>query len=295
MTGGRERSAPAGPAERRVRAFRVVPEGRAPRGAPARSVHGRHSRFFVGRPGTGFLWCQQVTSKNGSGNPFRCSGVEEKETCPPKVVPPCTWQSGQSRRRRHLWLQPGASSRERLASLRWLGKPLSQRPPGRLLGSGRPQGSAEKPEPLSGTAASPVSGLEGASESSGPWTWACRVVCTLGASYIISAPHPLELTQGRSARVAMALVLTSPSAEQSMGCTAAVWGCVQFPRMHAASASPVFGAGVSVALLVGCRSPLGTQGVGDPSAQASVTRYNACPSCPGDHAECTAQFRALCM
>lgn len=191
VTGGRERSAPAGPAERRVRAFRVVPEGRAPRGAPARSVHGRHSRFFVGRPGTGFLWCQQVTSKNGSGNPFRCSGVEEKETCPPKVAPPCTWQSRQSRRRRHLWLQPGASSRERLASLRWLGKPLSQRPPGRLLGSGRPQGSAEKPEPLSGTAASPVSGLEGASESSGPWTWACRVVCTLGASYIITLPLTL--------------------------------------------------------------------------------------------------------
>lgn len=145
MTGGRERSAPAGPAERRVRAFRVVPEGRAPRGAPARSVHGRHSRFFVGRPGTGFLWCQQVTSKNGSGNPFRCSGVEEKETCPPKVAPPCTWQSRQSRRRRHLWLQPGASSREHLASLRWLGKPLSQRSPGRLLGSGSPRARQRNP------------------------------------------------------------------------------------------------------------------------------------------------------
>lgn len=167
--------------------------------------------------------------------------------------------------------------------------------PRETVGVGEPQGSAEKPEPLSDTAASPVSGLEGASESSGPWTWACRVVCTLGASYIISAPHPLELTHGRGARVAMALVLTSPSAEQSMGCTAAGWGCVQFPRMHAASASPVSGAGVSVALLVGCRSPLGTQGVGDPSARASVTRYNACPSCPGDHAECTAQFRTLCM
>lgn len=73
------------------------------------------------------------------------------------------------------------------------------------MGLGRPQDLAEKSEPLLGRPASPGSGVKGASESSGPWTWAGPRGLYAGCLCINSAPQPLELTYGRGAQVAVAL------------------------------------------------------------------------------------------
>lgn len=54
------------------------------------SVNGRRSQSLLGRPGTGFLWrlSQWVTSKNRSGNSFRCNGAEDSETRPTESARP---------------------------------------------------------------------------------------------------------------------------------------------------------------------------------------------------------------